>query len=232
MSSYWVLLSRKKHFPFSAAVSVVLCLLWVTPAVAQNSQSNDWTIVPDLRVGPVTATFSERDLRSSFGDASVTNGSMPGAEGEPTAATFVYQDDPTRALAIAWKDADKKANPDTIFVCQGLSQGTCKWHTPSGITIGTTLTELEKQNGSPLLFYGFGWYYSGIVISWQGGKLMHDLGNTGVVGVAVAPANENWADKLTPLQRKKLSGEKKISSDDLTVQKLNIVVHKLTFGFQ
>src|SRR5579872_1351897 len=204
----------KKRLFLAATAGIVLCLLPVASLTAQQPPSNDWTIVADTRVGPVTASFSEQDLRSAFGDDSVSSGSMPDPEGKPTAATFVYKDDPARAISIVWRDAGKKATPDTVFLCPGLKQGECRWHTASGITIGTTLAELQKQNGAPVLFYGFGWDYAGVVVSWQGGKLLHDLGSTGVLGIVVSPTEENWADKLTPLQRKKLSGEKKLSSED------------------
>jgi hypothetical protein len=218
---------KKLNLLFAALVCATLLL--VTHSTAQQSQANDWTIIPGVRVGPVTANFSEHDLRTAFGDQSVTEGSVPGAEGEPTDATLVYKDDPARSLAIIWKDPDKKVNPDTIMFCTELTKGTCRWHTASGITLGTTLQELEKQNGGPFTFYGFGWDYGGSILSWGGGKF--DLKDKAEVGLIISPKDDNWAAKLTAAQRKKVMGETKVSSSNPIAQKLNVVVRQLTVSF-
>lgn len=45
-----------------------------------------------------------------------------------------------------------------------------RWHTGSGIRLGSSLADLEGANEKPFQFYGFQWDYAGAV-DWDGGKL-------------------------------------------------------------
>jgi hypothetical protein len=45
----------------------------------------------------------------------------------------------------------------------------------AGITIGSTLAEVQKVNGRPFLVNGFEWDYGGLVTNWKGGMLGRPL---------------------------------------------------------
>lgn len=61
-----------------------------------------------------------------------------------------------------------------------VGEGVCRWKTPQGVSIGTTLKELEKLNGGPFKLAGFAWDYEGAIISWEEGKMsrVFDRGKT------------------------------------------------------
>ena len=40
-----------------------------------------------------------------------------------------------------------------------------------GISLGTSLQELEHLNGRPFTLAGFGWDYAGVITDWNGGAL-------------------------------------------------------------
>ena len=107
-----------------------------------SGQKNDWLIVPGQRVGPITAATTRADLDGLFGKANVRDGNLQSAE-VPEAATIVFGDDTSAALAVTWD----RERPSTIHICFGTQTGPCRWRTASGIRIGLPLRELEKING-------------------------------------------------------------------------------------
>jgi hypothetical protein len=40
-----------------------------------------------------------------------------------------------------------------------------------GVSLGTSLSELESLNGRPFKLFGFSWDYAGTVSGWDGGRL-------------------------------------------------------------
>lgn len=139
--------------------------------------TNDWLIVPGERVGPITATWTEDMLVAYFGRENVRRGaSVCSFEGTHRGGTFLYADRPALGLGITWKDRATRSLPG--FICIGSFTGASdisQWHSAEGISLGTSLQELEKLNGWPFQLYGFGWDYSGCIHSWDGGNLARVL---------------------------------------------------------
>ena len=144
------------------ALSVVL-------AGSLAARKNDWLIVPGQRVGPITASTSRADLDTLFGKDNVRDGSPDGSEA-PDAATVVFGNDTSAALAVTWD----KERPSTIHICFGTQTGPCKWRTASGIRIGLPLSELQKLNGKSFQLAGYGFDGQGTVTSWRHGLLEED----------------------------------------------------------
>src|SRR5258707_5699156 len=109
--------------------------------------ADDWTIVPGLRVGPITASTTREDLRRSFPTDAVQDDEIELDEGMLQKATLVYRGDPSKMLAISWND---EHHPKQVFVYFGRRRGPCRWELQNGIKVGTRLAELEKLNGGPL----------------------------------------------------------------------------------
>src|SRR5271169_470264 len=93
-------------------------VVWVTAALgtlllqSAAAQKNDWLIVRGQRVGPITAATTRADLDTLFGKGNVRDGSLDSSE-IPEAATVVFGNDPSAALAITWD----RERPSTIHIC-------------------------------------------------------------------------------------------------------------------
>jgi len=140
-------------------------------AATLGAQTNDWTIVPGSRVGPITASTVREDLTRLFPRDAVADDEIELDEGMLQPATFVFRGDPSRTLAISWDGKGPQAHPKQVFVCHGLRRGACVWQVSGGIRMGIRLNELEALNGGPFTISGFGFNYGGNVRSWDGGKL-------------------------------------------------------------
>ena len=66
-------------------------------------------------------------------------------------STEVYDNQPGRHLTVIWTDR-KREQIQSIIVAAPHSV----WHTSEGLTVGTSLRELEQINGRPFQFCGFG----------------------------------------------------------------------------
>jgi hypothetical protein len=93
-------------------------------------------------------------------------------EGFTRPGAVVYPDDDALRLEVLWTDTLKVPRAEMV-VLRGDSSD---WRTPEGLTLGTTLAELERINGVPFRLTGFGWDYSGTVVDWNGGRLAPDSG--------------------------------------------------------
>src|SRR5450631_3883453 len=140
-------------------MAIMLGAVLVGPAAAQKI---DWLIVPGQRVGPITAATTRADLDTLFGKDNVRDGGFDSGE-IPEAATVVFGNDPSAALAIAWD----RERPATIHICFGTQTGPCKWRTATGIRIGLPLLELQKINGKSFQLTGYGSDGPGTVTSWR-----------------------------------------------------------------
>ena len=141
----------------------LLLLPW--PAAADNT-----LVIPGESVGPITAKFKRADLVKAFGAVNVKDAKIQLGEGETTPGVVVFPKDSKRRLEITW--VKSKRVGDIRFTGQSSL-----WHTADGITLGTTLAQLQKLNGGPFKFSGFGWDYGGVILSWDGGKLEKSLKN-------------------------------------------------------
>lgn len=179
-----------------------------------DSPSADFTIVPGQRVGGITATSTEADIKALYGDDNVEYRSVYIGEGEAQPGIAVFPDTDNE-LEIVWDIAAATGNPEFIRISKEHSA----WRTVQGVTVGATLEELEKINGKPFLLYGFGWDYGGLVNDWKGGNLSRHL------IIALEPAD--W-EQVGP----EVSGDVTFSSDSPKVRALGAKVASMvvTFG--
>lgn len=116
---------------------------------------------------PPNATLAS--VRAAFEATEVATESLPfgPSEGDMVPATVLFPKDPARRIEIVWKDAAAQRRPRIVHVAHGPT----RWRTPAGITIGTSLRELEQLNARPFQVAGFGFDGAGAVVSWDGGRL-------------------------------------------------------------
>ncbi len=213
---------------------ILLAALFCLPIQAQSPPpANDWTIVPGLRVGPISRTTLRADLPRLFPKEAVEDDEIELDEGMLQSATLIYKSDPSQSLAISWDAKGPQAHPKQIFVCHGLRRGGCRWRTSDGIQFGTPLSALESINGGPFTLSGFGFNYGGNVESWDGGKLEKlDCGGRVVLtldGERSGPSR--YAVPMTPEEVHAVRGDRAISSSTPAMRKLNPKVVGILFQF-
>lgn len=193
------------------------------------AQKNDWLIVPVQRVGPITAATTRADLDNLFGKQNVHDGNLEGSE-VPEAATVVYGNDASAALAVTWD----KEHVATIHICFATNTGPCKWRTAGGLRIGLPLRELEKLNEKSFQIAGFGSEGQGTVTSWRHGLLEEDPAACGHLMVRLTPEAELEGRPLSKQESsllKQMQGEKPYSSGSLSVLELDPIVSALELQF-
>jgi len=193
------------------------------------AQKIDWLVVPGLRVGPITATTTRADLDTLFGKENVSDGSFGNGD-VPEAATVVFGNDPSAALAVTWD----REHASTVHICFGTETGPCRWRTASGIRIGLPLAELHKLNGISFQLPGYGFNGQGAVTSWRNGTLEEDPTACGHLLVRLTPAAELEGRPMSKQESgvlKQLQGDKPYSSASSAVQDLNPMVSALELQF-
>jgi len=192
------------------------------------AQKIDWLIVPGQRVGPITASTTRADLDSMFGKENVQERNLDISEG-PEAATVVFANDASAALAITWD----REHVSTIHICYGTQTGPCRWRTAGGVRIGLPIRELQKLNEKSFQLTGFGGEPQGTVISWRKGQLEEDPAACGHLVVRLTPAAEltGTLSKSEASLLKDLQGEKPYSSNYIPMLELNPIVSALEMQF-
>ncbi len=128
--------------------------------------SPEWQIRREAP-GPISSSTSEADLRRRYGSSAVENSRIQIGEGETAPGTVIYPADSLRRIEIIWRDTLARHRPARIILRGDQS----KWQVSRGITLGTSLRELEQLNGRPFTLAGFGWDYAGAVTDWNKGAL-------------------------------------------------------------
>jgi hypothetical protein len=144
-----------------------------TRDAANDAVGAGWRFGPN-RFGPITAHTKEVDLRREFGDSAVTSARIELGEGETTPGTVLFPTDSLRRAEVIWRDTVNLQGPTRIVLRGNRSL----WQASRGVSLGTTLKELERLNGRPFTLAGFGWDYAGVIIDWKGGAL--DSALTGI----------------------------------------------------
>ena len=210
--------------PMSVRIALAVVLL----ANLASAQKIDWLIVQGRRVGPITASTTRAELDAMFGKGNVQERNLDISEG-PEAATVVFGDDSSAALAITW-DGER---PSTIHICFGTQTGPCRWRTAGGIRIGLPIRELEKLNEKSFQLTGFGGEPQGTVTSWRKGQLEENPAACGHLVVRLTPADEltGTLSKNEATVLKQLQGERPYSSSYIPMVELNPIVSALEMQF-
>jgi hypothetical protein len=141
-----------------------------TTALPPDSSSGAWQISPSA-ASAFTRQTSEAELRRRYGPDSVRGVRIELGEGETAPGTVVYPADSLRRVEIMWRDTLKRQTPARVI----LRGDESKWQVGRGISLGTSLEDLERLNGRPFTLAGFGWDYAGAVTNWNGGALQSVL---------------------------------------------------------
>ena len=141
-----------------------ISLLFITLSMASCSSTNKTTsVISDKFVIEHLIPFNSEELKEHYPDANVYEAIGIFEEGPQELPYSILYPDTPNELIITWDDASRTQIYDIRITIGG------DWKSSTGIRIGTTYDELIKLNGKPVLFYGFGWDYSGAVV-WNEGK--------------------------------------------------------------
>lgn len=168
------------------------------------------TILPGERVGLITAQSTSADISRTYGEGNVQPAEIYIAEGESQQGLTLFPDSP--------KEIEVVLKPDGHPQFIRISRDDSPWKTETGVTVGTTLNELEQINGKAFSFYGFEWDFGGLVTDWKQGRL-----NSNLV-IALLPRRY---DALTD----QMMGEVQLSSDDPAMEALDIRVGSMVVTF-
>lgn len=181
----------------------------------------EWSIEPGQHIGLLEASGSEVDLAQSYGPANVGQATIDMGEGEMATGTVLFPPDSLRRIHIIWKDAEGKRLPDVAILRGHRSI----WTLPSGVSLGTSLRELEEKNGRPFVLLGFGGDMEGFIKSWNGGKL--DTALTARVKLYLAP---DPAMRMNP-ESTEVQGDREYLSNSPGMDRLNPTVYQIIADF-
>jgi hypothetical protein len=191
----------------------------VPASPAPDSLVSAWLIRPDS-AGPITAETSEADLQRRYG-AAVDDSRIELGEGETAPGTVIYRDDPLRRMEIIWRDTTARRQPARLILRGDRS----RWQVGPGISLGTSLQDLERLNGKPFSLAGFGWDYAGGVIDWKGGALDRAL-----AGIRLYLDPGPSAYESAPYSQ--VLGDREYSSSLPAMQQLNPRVSQIFIDFE
>jgi hypothetical protein len=146
-----------------------------TPAPGGESGAEEWRLTAG-KGGAIGSQTSEAELRGRYGAGTVDSIRVELGEGETAPGTVLYPADSLRRLEIMWRDTLGRRQP-TRLILRGARS---RWQVGPGVSLGTSLSDLERLNGRPFILSGFGWDYAGIITDWKGGAL-----DSALAGVAL-----------------------------------------------
>ena len=186
----------------------------------RDSGADDWRLTPG-QTGPMGSQTSEAELRRRYGTAAVDSIRVELGEGETAPGTVLYPADSLRRLEIIWRDTLARRQPTRLILRGPRSV----WQVGPGISLGTSLSDLERLNGRPFTLAGFGWDYAGVITDWRGGAL--DSALTGVkLYVDPGPGQDQSAAYSQVL------GDRDYSSSLPAMQRLNPKVAQIFVDFE
>lgn len=155
----------------------LLAILVASVCAFGQEESDPWLILASGEKGPISVHTTRKDLVRMYGAANVVDQDVDMGEGEMQSGTFLFPNDPERRIEILWKDPDTK----TVPVYADILGKKSRWHTVHGITLGTSVPELERLNGRPFHFAltNDGTDMAEETISWQGGRIEKEFQGNG-----------------------------------------------------
>jgi hypothetical protein len=203
---------------------IVAAIVFLRTLGFGQAAPDPWLILASGDKGAIHGHTTREDLVRVYGKANVVDQDVEVGEGETQPGTVLFPKDPKRSIEILWKDPNKKTQPASAQI-QGE---TSLWKAPHGISLGTSLKQLEQFNGRPFQLSGFGWDYSGTVLSWEKGSLAADLdGEHGRVVVRLDSSTAN----MTEEEQSQVMGDRDFSSRNPVMQKFNPRAYQVIWVF-
>lgn len=204
----------KRFFQLLASI-VLLCSCGFVLAA-----QTEWLIVPGVSIGKIKRTTSEKQLIKMFGAENLKATQVDVGEGTKEVGTVLFPDHPEKSLNLLWKDAKH----EVLRFVYIQNPGT-KWRTSSGVTIGTSLKELEKKNKKPFSLAGFAWDYAGTITDFFGGELKD---HSTYMTIRLSPEPRWQEDPSYP----RVCGDRDFMSNLSIMRKFNPTVYLMILQFR
>ncbi len=194
---------------------VAAAVLLASSAIAQNAPPSEG---PITCAAPVAASDTAKSLMQRYGKDAVMQ-DLPGAEGETYKGLLLFPKSRDQRIAISFTEDKAKRVAGLTLREAGKAS---KWSV-SGITIGSSVVDVQKANGKPFLVSGFEWDYGGFVTDFKGGVLGRPM--QGGCRVTVRFGKDAGAPKSL------LGDGVKVASDNATLLKWAPVVTEIGVNF-
>jgi hypothetical protein len=185
-----------------------------TPAVTSPRSDTELRVVDEI-----SASTTRADLAARFGAENVTDTTIYLMEGETRPGSVLFAADSSRRVEITWTDSVRKSRPATIH----LNGTASAWKIPHNISLGMTLSELERLNGGAFTLMGFGWDYGGTITDWKGGMLSDLRSGTPRVFLRLS---------LRGSAPSEVTGDREISSEHPVLRRLNPVLEEIILSYE
>lgn len=194
--------------------ALVASLFIVSPAFAEGTPPQEGPITCS---SPVAATDSVKSLKQRYREEAVVQ-DLPGAEGETAKGLVLFPKAPDRRIEVGFFD-DKMKRMSGLTLRDAK---TSRW-TIAGVSLGSSLADVQKTNGKPFLVSGFEWDYGGFVTDWKGGALGRPMSDG--CNVILRFGSSASAPKAL------LGDGVKVASDNAALLKFAPVVTEIGVGF-
>jgi hypothetical protein len=175
----------------------------------------DRTFVPGRRIGLLEAGMPMAAVENLYGSTEIEESELPAGEGTMVPGYVMFPG--TRDEFFVELGPDHQ--PARVRIVEARS----RWRdTEYGLTIGTSLRDLQTMNDGPFEFAGFGWDYGGIVTDWLGGRLEG-------LDVRLLYAAERVGRDFP---RDSLLGNRTLQSDEEALGNLGIEVREISFSLE
>ncbi|GEM_PF-3249128 len=194
---------------------VLLLLLLLAGAVC--AAPDPYVIVPGQGFGQFKASLGIAGLEKLIKPEEFGEGE---SDGKPSAEIFMMA--PEKRIAVLM-DSNRKIKAMAIHGDRSV------WRTREGITLGTTLSALEKLNEKAFHFHSFEGDHSGEVVDWGQGKLTRSLPRVKVT--FASPMHAKGYTKLSGAEKLEIEQLHTYSSSDSVARRLNPVVETIELDF-
>lgn len=136
-------------------------------AVVPVPAGTDLTFYPGKGFGLIDVTATPAQLRERYGPEHVREERLYLQDGQYAMGAVVFGGT-SEAVEVIYSDDGKP-----VFA-RVRARGS-RWKTADGLGIGSSLADVEKANGRPFVFQGFGGELGGSVTDWLGGRYYYGV---------------------------------------------------------
>ncbi len=166
----------------------------------------DYTIIKNV--------YTPTDLIKTFGDRNVQVRDAYDREGTLRGKEYVLYPNTKNEVVVSFENI--KSNSITI------KNKNSDWKFPYDFYVGMPLKKVIAANGKDFKFYGFEWDYSGMLASWEKGKLEGE-------GVSIMLATSVEINGANSSIYDKFMGTEQYSTSNPQLEGLGLVVEEITF---
>ena len=166
------------------------------------------------------------ELVKNYGRNNITREKIHLGEGFFQEGTVLFFDSPENRVEILWHNEKKQKEPSQIRITGNLSN----WITGTGLSLGTALSQIEEINKYPFRLAGFGWDYSGTILSWGVGNIGKYKSECKII-VRLRPISFLQSKRFQKLYNQVI-GSREYSSGHLAMQALNPRIYQIILYFE